>query len=149
MTPALKQLGKDLPSGFDGSLEDQARAALALLVERALASQNASAMSPDPCGCPNCGRPAPKPSSPYCSSDCKEESAFVRQMRRGLQDRTLLNTERQVFLAHSFWHVLGGGYPHRLPLIPESAKKQALKRTGGLCEVCENPASTFDHKGSG
>jgi hypothetical protein len=127
----------------------QARATLGLLIEAASQPTSEILGSRDPMLCPNCGATTASATSPYCSSFCKEESAFVRQLRRGLQDETLLNQDRQVFLAHAFWHVLGGGYPHRLPLIPESAKKQALKRTAGLCEVCQNPASTFDHKGSG
>lgn len=127
-----------------------ARSVLALLVGKA---QAVSTPPPEPQwdagGCPNCGGEAFSTRTPYCGGPCRQEAAFVRQFRTALVEDTLHDTDRQTRLGQALWHLLGGGYPHRLPLILPSTAKQALKRTDGRCEGCGQPASTFDHLGSG
>lgn len=127
-----------------------ARSVLALLVDEARrAACPAEPASANPGTCPNCGESSASARSPYCGPGCREEAAFVRQFRTSLAQGTLGDSERQARLGQSLWHLLGGGYPHRLPLIPASASKQALKRAEGRCERCGAPASSFDHVGSG
>lgn len=136
-----------------GALSDaepgDARAVLRLVVDRALGWARTRAPVDRGSACPNCGGPASSTRSPYCCDFCREEAAFVRQFRTSRAQGTLAETEKQERLGQALWHLLGGGYPHRLPLIPPSARKQALKRTGGRCEGCGAAATTFDHVGSG
>lgn len=99
--------------------------------------------------CPNCDQPCGNSRSPYCSDTCKETAAFVRQFRSALSDGMISDPERQLALGQKLWHLAGGGYPYRLTLAPPNALKQVDKRTGGSCELCGNPAATYDHLGSG
>lgn len=140
--------------GLDGLLADAARddprAVLRELVRLGLTHDP----PPGGCGrgastCPNCGEPVASLRSPYCGDSCREEAAFVRQFRTALATGALADPEKQERLGQALWHLLGGGYPHRLPLVLPSAAKQALKRNDGRCEGCGVPASTFDHLGSG
>jgi hypothetical protein len=127
--------------------EHRARRVLLLLLEVEPVACSPVPVRPELC--PNCSAPCDSRTSPYCGDRCREESAFVRQMRRSLADGALADGERQLAMGQKLWHLLGGGYPHRQTLAPPSALKQLTKRTGGLCEACSNPASTFDHLGSG
>ncbi|MCO5297517.1 MAG: hypothetical protein M9921_11730 [Fimbriimonadaceae bacterium] len=99
--------------------------------------------------CPNCGSRCSSTRSPYCSAHCRAEAAFVRQFRAARDQGTLADPERQAHLGQALWHLLGGGYPHRVTLIPPSAQRQVLKREEGKCQECGAPATTFDHVGSG
>lgn len=108
-----------------------------------------TAVITDPLACPNCGEAFLGTRTPYCSEACKEMSAFVRQTRNALTTGMVHDPERQVALGQKLWHLLGGGYPLRLTIMPPSAARQVAKRTGGKCELCGNPASTYDHLGSG
>ena len=133
----------------DAEADDQ-RAVLRHLVCLAVGARPAEVPGEaDPHSCPNCGKPAASARSPYCGDGCREEAAFVRQFRTALDAGSLAETDKQGRLGQALWHLLGGGYPHRLPLILPSTSKQALKRTDGRCEGCGVPASTFDHLGSG
>lgn len=71
----------------------------------------------------------------------------MRQLRNALAQGA--DPERQAHLGQALWHVLGGGYPHRVTLIPERARRQVLQREEGRCQSCGAPATTFDHVGSG
>lgn len=95
--------------------------------------------------CPNCGAPCDNDKSPYCDEQCREEAAFVRQLRRALAEDALSDADRQVAFGQTLWHVLGGGYPVRTALVPPKAVQRVLDRDGGKCQVCEGPATTVDH----
>lgn len=135
----------------EGQLKDdpslEAEAQLALLLLRAPGSLEPSWHEPGEC--PNCGAPCRDRRSPYCGDACREEAAFVRQLRDAVATGKIADPERRLALGQKLWHVLGGGRPYRQSLIPASAKRQVLKRSGGNCEVCGKPAETFDHTGSG
>lgn len=104
---------------------------------------------PSPTVCPNCGEPCDNLRSPYCGDDCRLEAALVRQLRNGLVEGQAFVPERQLGMGQALWHLLGGGYPYRQTLATKSTIAQAMKRTGGRCEVCGEEATTFDHVGSG
>jgi hypothetical protein len=151
---ALNELKALLPPAEEAinadSMERRARAALSILLDRALEIRDFHAASAaDPLTCPNCGISMDSVRSPYCSGRCREEAAFVRQFRTNFTEDTLLNEEKQVSLGQNFWHLIGGGYPLRQSICPPSALKQLFKRTNNQCEVCGAPATTFDHTGSG
>lgn len=95
--------------------------------------------------CANCGIQPHGPKSPFCGESCRAAASLARQFRGSLASRTLLDPERQLGLAQSLWHLLGGGYPHRLTLIPPSAVERTLKQRGYACATCGGHATTFDH----
>src|SRR5687768_12334521 len=110
---------------------------LALLIQSSLAVKVAAApIESTPQSCPNCGTPVASESSPYCGVPCREQAAFVRQLRRCISDGTALDEERQASLGQVLWHLLGGGYPDRRKLVTERTWQQLLKRDGGVCQVC-------------
>ncbi len=121
--------------------------ALALLIERAVALPGSDPPPPkeDPTICPNCGTTVTSDASPYCGISCREQAAFVRQLRRCLADGSIRDRERQTSLGQVLWHLLGGGYPLRQRLVTPRTWQQLLKRDGGVCQVCGVPATTFDH----
>lgn len=127
------------------SLEDQARTALHLLQ----VTDQASSVTTNPLHCPNCDQPVPKNSSPYCSDSCKAQAAFIRQLRASLATGTILNPEKQTAFGERLWWLLGGGLPMRDSRIPESAKRQVIKRCNGLCEICGAPMVAIQNFGSG
>lgn len=131
------------------SVRDQARAALSLVFARLPLASHPAPVQEDPAACPNCGRLASSPRSPYCGEPCREEAGFVRQVRTGLREGWLHDEDKQVALGQVLWHLLGGGRPFRQSIIPESSRKRALARSGGLCAQCGAPATAFDHEGSG
>ncbi len=142
-----------LPHSSEASLDDdadkRARATFALVIEKALAvDETASSVAADPRTCPNCGAPQDSTRSPYCGERCREESAFVRQVRSLLKSGAPIEQERLASLGQVLWHALGGGYPRRLLLLDEKARLRAFKKSEGKCEACGAPAETFDHIGS-
>lgn len=106
---------------------------------------NLTPIEPNPLLCPNCDKPTTSTRTPYCSEHCKEVSAFIRQFRNGLKTGQTLDPERQVGMGQALWRILGGGYPERIKLIPESAIKKVIQRDGRKCQVCGRGASTVDH----
>lgn len=99
--------------------------------------------------CPNCVDRLGQRRSPYCGAGCKEESAFVRQFRASLLSSEIENPDRQIALGQKLWHLIGGGYPLRVSLVSQSDMNRFIAKSGGLCADCGNPATTFDHLGSG
>jgi len=151
ITEALSQLRSALPTeAFEGpsNADDQSRATLKWLVERALTSSQADPVAEDPSTCPNCGKPMLGEKSPYCSVQCREEAGFIRQFRRTLIEGAAFENERQASLGQVFWHVIGGGYPRRQTLVTEKERKRIFNRYEGKCQVCGAEATTFDHIGS-
>jgi hypothetical protein len=106
-------------------------------------------VAPVPSQCPNCEAVVLSTRTPYCCESCKEEASFVRQFRTGLKSGWLDDPEKQSALGQALWHLLGGGRPLRVHIIPERSKVQALKRTEGKCQTCGVPATTFDHIATG
>jgi hypothetical protein len=128
-------------------VEDQGRSVLHLLLD---ADKGAATVSPtDAHLCPNCDRIAPNPASPYCSETCRDQAAFVRQFRAAIAAETILSAEKQTVFGERLWWHLGGGLPIRESRIPESAKRQVIKRCGGNCEFCNAPMTTIENFGSG
>ncbi len=60
-----------------------------------------------------------------------------------------LTPEKQAVFGERLWWLLGGGLPMREGRIPESAKRQVLRRSGGDCELCGAPMSAVENHGSG
>ncbi len=154
-TEALDRLCSALPpfgdvAEFD-SEESKARGTLSWVISAALASgsQPRDVIPTDPTTCPNCGVAMGLERSPYCSDKCREEAAFVRQLRGSLQSGVAFEEERQVALGQKLWRILGGGLPLRQALVPEKTRLQVIKRYEGRCDVCGAPAVTIDHTGSG
>jgi hypothetical protein len=61
----------------------------------------------------------------------------------------LSDLDRQVAMGQKLWHLLGGGYPLRVSLVGQKDLDKFLLKSGGLCAECGNPATTYDHLGSG
>lgn len=132
-------------------LDLRARAVLAILLDR-VSGGGFDAFLPstsDPRVCPNCNQPADSKTSPYCSDCCRQEAAFVRQMRDSLANGTIFDEHRQTMKGEVLWRLLGAGLPRRLALVPEKARERVFKRTEGKCEICGAPATTIDNTGSG
>lgn len=132
----------------EASIEDQVRSVLHLLVPYADDS-SARALHGDASQCPNCDGPIENLSSPYCSETCRNQAAFIRQFRGAVASGIILNPEKQVAFGERLWWLLGGGLPMRESRIPESAKRQVIKRCSGLCEFCGAPMTTIENFGSG
>lgn len=145
----LVSLSKELPElSASESIDDQARGVLRVLAERASAKlgERPQVVARDPKTCPNCGTGMTNPRSPYCGEKCREESAFVRQLRASLVNGAVTDQEKQASIGQNLWHLLGGGFPRRLTLIPKSVFAKVLSRG---CEICGEPAIAIDHTGSG
>lgn len=99
--------------------------------------------------CPNCGEVGGSLTSPYCSTVCRDQAAFVRQVRYAILTNSITEPEKQVVFGAKLWWLLGGGLPMRVCIIPESAKKQVIKRSGGKCEFCSEPFTNIENFGSG
>lgn len=149
---ALSRLVEVLPppdrisAGQD--MEDQARGSLAMIVDGAMKIGQPSKLV-DSDGCPNCGGEVESVKTPYCSQECKERAGFVRQMRSGLLEGTILKRDRQVALGQKLWHLLGGGRPLRISLIPEKSLARFIAKKEGKCELCGSEATAIDNVGSG
>ncbi|MBI1756636.1 MAG: hypothetical protein HYR64_05965 [Fimbriimonas ginsengisoli] len=151
---ALDRLAAELPRFADvarlDDIANQARATLSWAVAGALKfPADVQPVPTDPTTCPNCGLPAISLSSPYCSDCCRDEAAFVRQVRTGLAEGSIFDPERQVALGQKLWRLVGGGYPLRRAMVPEKTKLKVLERADWRCKVCGAPATTVDHIGSG
>lgn len=150
---ALLELQGRLPHFSEvGSFADQesrARATLSWIIAEALAASDFKLVPTQPTTCPNCGVDMGAERSPYCSDACREEAAFVRQLRGSLAQGTVLDEERQVALGQKLWRILGGGLPLRQSLVLERTLNQVIKRYEGRCDACGAPATTIDHTGSG
>lgn len=125
-------------------ISQQARAQL-LDFLRIAETATAAELPRDPHRCPNCGVQVSSEKSPYCGKDCREEAAFVRQLRTGISEKTMLDMERSVSLGQVLWHLLGGGYPLRLSLVPKKSIAQVINRAQSKCEACGSLATTVDH----
>ena len=137
------------PSGHAGlSVEDQARSMIHLLTEAGWPTEAELQLS-NPHLCPNCVGPVDKPSSPYCSETCRDRAAFVRQFRAAVASGTILEAEKQIVFGERLWWLLGGGLPMRDSRIPESAKRQVIKRSQGRCEFCTREMTAIENFGSG
>ncbi len=134
-----------IPAQAD-NLHVRARQVLSLLI---MESCETSIALVDPFRCPNCDQPVLTTRSPYCSDPCREMAAFIRQMRHALDTGSIENPDRQVALGQKLWHLLGGGYPLRESLIPNSVIKKVFQRESGKCQACGAPATRIDHTGSG
>ena len=150
----LSALGHAIPAfaeiGEVSTIEDQARAVLALLLDRAALVDTAPlAIVADPRCCPNCGQPSESTKSPYCCESCREIAGFVRQFRADVADGTLLDREKQVAFGQNLWNLLGGGRPLRQSLVLDRARESVFKREGGKCQECGAPAKTVDHAVTG
>ncbi len=155
---AIGRLAAELPRFSEveatSSLSDQARAVLSWVIVHAVANassviENRKSAIENAELCPNCDTPTNSLRSPYCSDCCREEAAFVRQVRSGLAESSIFDSERQVALGQKLWRLLGGGYPLRISLIPEKTMVKTIERKGGRCETCGAPATTVDNVGSG
>lgn len=119
------------------------RGPLSLLAELGGAELRAEVFSPGQC--PNCGCFCESKRSPYCGEACKEESAFVRQLRRFIDQGDLGDTDRIASLHQEFWHLLGGGFPKRIDLVPPRVVAQVLAKASGRCTGCGGEATMVDH----
>ena len=95
--------------------------------------------------CPNCGVRTGSTRTPYCSAECREIAGFVRQIRAGLADGSILDPDKQIAFGQVLWTILGGGRPLRRHLIPEKVQFQILQKAGGKCALCGAPAVVVDH----
>ena len=146
MTAALRACLDQLPPlGGGATLEEEARAVLRPLVERALAMPHAETVLGSPETCPNCGQACGSLRTPYCSIECKEISGFVRRFRIALTSGAILDPAKQTFFGEVLWKLEVGGYPLRQPLVPPKVVAKVIERDGGVCSVCGSPASEVDH----
>lgn len=132
------------------NVDRQARAVLATFLNLVQQAMPGTPLATDPSTCPNCGTPTESKRSPYCSEACREESAFVRQLRAAIESGKIEDEERQASIGQNLWHLLGGGFPRRQKLVDQKARARFFRsRNEGRCEICGAPATTFDHTGSG
>lgn len=152
MTPLEGVLGS-LPSPLaDFSADDQevsARVLLARLIASGPRDRHPQPVPADPATCPNCGITVASPRSPYCGEACRETAAFVRHVRAGIAEGSLEDPDRQVALGQVLWHLLGGGRPLRLSLVPDRAIARVIAREAGRCQACGGLATTVDHIATG
>ncbi|HWA84088.1 MAG TPA: hypothetical protein VG820_11665 [Fimbriimonadaceae bacterium] len=154
MRERLEELATQIPSsseaGFGEDWDRRSRAVLSYVADLALdlGSADFEAVTADPSTCPNCGKPSLFDRSPYCGDACKEEAALVRQFRNALEEGSIAGEERQAALGQKLWHVLGGGYPRRVALIPPKGIAKVIARDG-KCMLCGGTATTVDNIGSG
>lgn len=148
---SLIQLREVLPSlSLDGlSVEDQVRRVLYLLLDACESTEPRVVPHDDFGRCPNCDTPVESVSTPYCSEDCRGHAAFIRQFRSALATGSILTADKQIMFGERLWWLLGGGLPLRESRIPESAKRQVNKRSGGMCEFCGDPMTAVENFGSG
>ena len=153
VSDALAELSEALPRPSDAAsgedLAYRARAALSILIEHIKSPCDFAAVKEDPTTCPNCGVPVSSRTSPYCGDCCREQAAFIRQMRDRISNGTLLESQSQMMKGEQMWRLLGGGLPRRLALVPESSRKRVFKRSEGKCELCGAPATVIDNIGGG
>ncbi len=151
ISDSINQLKTSLPAICDAnlSLEDQARSALHLLFDSKTEFKPPATPSESFQLCPNCGTPSESLSSPYCSEICRDQAAFVRQFRNAIATDSILTSEKQTVFGERLWWLLGGGLPIREARIPESAKRQVIKRCASKCEFCAAPMVTIENFGSG
>ena len=140
-------MASEASSGED--LDLRARAVLRVLIDRLDGVSPGSVVSRNTDLCPNCDRPVASFSTPYCSDCCREQAAFVRQLRGRIAAGSLLDPASQTMKGEQMWRLLGGGLPRRLALVPESARARVFKRAEGKCELCGAPATRIDNTGSG
>ena len=141
----LERLRVELTGLSGNEIEVQARRVLRYVLDESTGVIVVGDLS----GCPNCGANCGSSRTPYCSERCREVAGFVRQFRSGLIEGWIFDPEKQVALGQVLWHVLGGGRPLRREIAPAKARERALKREDGRCQVCDLPATTVDHVGSG
>ena len=148
---SASQLSAVLPilGDVNQSLENQARSVLNLLLDDLPDIEKKKETGRDAQRCPNCDAPAKSLTGPYCSEACRDQAAFVRQFRAALATGTILTPEKQVVFGERLWWLLGGGLPLRESRIPESAKRQVAKRSGGYCESCGAVMTAVENFGSG
>lgn len=142
----MDRLLKELPAAEIGESPQAARSVLRLVLGEISPLE---ALPFDPATCPNCGVTCSSLRTPYCSEPCKEEAAFVRQIRSGIHDGKLFEADRQEALGSKLWHLLGGGYPLRLNLIPANTFQKSLAKLGGTCLTCGAAATRLDHIATG
>lgn len=149
----LKELSAEFPPsdlvGSNEAIELQTRAVLALLLDAAPKSFEESELTTNPQQCPNCDSEVDNSRSPYCSDECRETAAFVRQFRNAVNEAAFVNPDKQAALGQKLWFVLGGGYPCRDALVPDKVRLKVLEREGNKCQQCGAKATTIDHSGSG
>lgn len=143
------ELSGSLPARAEAglTLEDQARRVLYLLCD--FTGEPSQSPKADFHKCPHCGAPADSLSSPYCSAACRDQAAFVRQFRAAIASGLILTAEKQTVFGERLWWLLGGGLPMRESRIPESAKRQVVRRSEGKCEFCGSVMSGIENFGSG
>lgn len=132
-----------------GSDEVAARAIIAQLIADSVVAPLGESLILKYPNCPDCALPILGKKSPYCSHECRESAAFVRQTRASIETGQFQEPDRQVALGQKLWRLLGGGYPFRQTLVTEKQLAKIIERAGGKCSACDNPATTFDHLGSG
>lgn len=131
------------------SISDAARSTLALVIEPALGrGEEGTSLTSNPARCPNCDQFVASARSPYCGDRCREIAGFVRQVRSGAAEGSLLAPDRQVALGQILWRLLGGGLPLRNSLIEPKALARLMAKHEGRCVSCGAPATTVDHIGS-
>lgn len=145
---ALEKLLASLPAGECPDIGDQARAVLRFPLELALLIEEVDPVEANPENCPNCDRAVGSTRSPYCSTECREISGFVRQFRATLHTDAIFEKDKQIAFGQIFWRLLGGGLPFRNSLIEPKASKRLFDKYEGRCAECGVPATTVDHIGS-
>lgn len=129
--------------------KSSARVVLARLIASLPAGDFPPPVPRDPRTCPNCGDAVASTWSPYCGESCRETAAFIRHVRAGIVEGSLEDPERQAALGQVLWHLLGGGRPLRLSLVPDRAIARVIAREAGRCQACGAPATTVDHIATG
>lgn len=131
------------------AMDELAAAVLRLLWDSPERGSSSPDQLPSESTCPDCGTGCSSESSPYCSDRCRERAAFVRQARRLIHSSVELSHEKRLSLGQALWHLLGGGYPARVALVPATSVSRVIERADGKCEVCGGQAITVDHIATG
>ncbi|MBX3097735.1 MAG: hypothetical protein KF812_12835 [Fimbriimonadaceae bacterium] len=146
LTLLVNALADVSSSGGTDDMDVRARAVLLHLLHPSRLGQDEDSGRLISAQCPNCGELTSSRSTPYCSPECREESAFVRQLRAAIESGAIQEADRQANFGQNLWHLLGGGYPRRVALIKPKEMSKLIARG---CELCDAPAVTVDHTGSG
>lgn len=81
----------------------------------------------------------------YCSELCKDKATTVRYLRRVSRDGRIEDPDVIEAIRIRIALIAGGGYRQSERRLPKGVREAVIKRDGGLCQQCGEPANQIDH----
>jgi hypothetical protein len=99
-----------------------------------------------PAPCQNCDGPPLEPKKTFCSELCKQESGFVRYVRRKISSGTLIDVDvLRDGIGTALLMIQSGGYPTRERTVSAERRAFIIDRDRGRCRRCGAPGTDIDH----